>query len=74
MGSTLNLVCTTNPSNVYTDVITPGISDHYTITAEIQLTNQIDPFALALENCTINYHIITYIYSTSYNTSVVPDK
>ena len=35
-GNTLDLVCTNNVANVSTSVISPGISDHYTINAEIR--------------------------------------
>ena len=35
-GNTLDLVCTNNVASVSTSVISPGISDHYTINAEIR--------------------------------------
>ena len=74
MGSTLYLVCTTNPSNVCTDVITTGISDRYIITVKWKLAhvaplhkhgamneaNNYRPISLTSIQCKLMEHIVLH--------------
>lgn len=34
-GNTLDLICTNNTSSICTDIVNPGISDHFIIDVEI---------------------------------------